>query len=107
MGLRMPILQRLSLFFCPKVDGSKNAYFPKAMAFVFAKKVMGPKMYISEGLDRRGLNLKASNYSSGMSETRKQHKKRRVSCHDLFWRVRILRSKRRFFLIYKQIYSRL
>ena len=64
MDPRMPIYQRLqplflsknrwvqeclffkgySLCFCPKIDGSKNAYFSKAIAFAFAQKSMGPRM---------------------------------------------------------------
>ena len=35
-----------SLCFCPKIDGSKNAYFSKVIAFVFVQKSMGPKMPI-------------------------------------------------------------
>ena len=66
MGPRMPIYQRLqplflsknrwvkecqffkgkSLCFCPKIDGSKNAYLSKAIAFVFVQKSMGPRMPI-------------------------------------------------------------
>ena len=71
MGPRMPIYQRLlqplllpknrwvqeclsikgySLCFCPKIDGSKNAYFSKAIAFVFAQKSMDPRMPIFQSL---------------------------------------------------------
>ena len=35
-----------SLCFCPKIDGSKNAYFSKAIAFAFTQKSMGPRMPI-------------------------------------------------------------
>ena len=70
MGPRMPIFQRLqpsfspkngwvqecqfikgySLCFCPKIDGSKNAYFSKVIAFVFAQKWMGSIMPIFQRL---------------------------------------------------------
>ena len=44
-------IKAYSLCFCPKIDGSKNAYFSKAIiAFAFAQKSMGPRMPIYQRL---------------------------------------------------------